>query len=211
MKFEVNKKTIISISIVILLLSALIYNILYINNKKNEIIEEIEIEGVEKVEEVVIKESKMIFVDVGGEVLTPGLYELPEYSRVNDAINIAGGITDKADLTNVNLAYILSDAMKIVIPKKEVKKSTTIIKNTPAVITTTMSSFETTVQGNNKININIATKEQLKTLTGIGDATAQKIIDYRNEKGIFEKTEDIKNVSGIGDSKYEKIKDKISV
>ena len=136
---------------------------------------------------------------------------MPENSRVNDAINIAGGATDKADLTNVNLAYVLADAMKIVIPKKEVKKSTNIIKNTPAVITTTMSSFETTVQGNNKININIATKEQLKTLTGIGDSTAQKIIDYRNEKGIFEKIEDIKNVSGIGDSKYEKIKDKISV
>jgi len=120
LKIEVNKKLICSICAVILLLSALIYNILYINNKKNEIIEEIETEEVvyEEVEDV-----KTIFVDVGGEVNNPGLYELPENSRINDAVNIAGGITDKADLTEINLAYVLSDAMKIIIPKKEIKKT----------------------------------------------------------------------------------------
>jgi len=208
LKFEVNKKTIVSISIVILLLSALIYNILYINNKKNEIIEEIEIEETKEVE---TDEIKTIFVDVGGEVSSPGLYELPENSRINDAINMAGGVTDKADLTTVNLAYILSDATKIIIPKKEIKKNASITKKTPMVVTTTISSLENTDQGNSMININSATKDQLKTLAGIGDSTAQKIIDYRNENGGFKKTEDIKNVSGIGDSKYEKIKNKICI
>lgn len=208
MKIEINKKTIISISIVILLLSALIYNLLYINNEKNEIIEDFE--SITEEEEV-LEEIKTIFVDVGGEVLNPGLYELEENSRVNDAINIAGGVTDKADLTDVNLAYILSDAIKVVIPKKETKKATVSIKTVPKVVTTTISTEETTQKDSNMININTATKEQLKTLTGIGDSTAQKIIDYRNEKGNYKKIEDVKNVSGIGDSKYEKIKDKITI
>lgn len=215
MKNIVNKKLIGSIIIIILLLSALLYNILYINNEKNAIIEEIEIEeNKQKDETEEIKEMKTIFVDVGGEVNYPGLYELPENSRINDAVNIAGGITDKADLTDVNLAYILSDAMKITIPKKEVNKVSTknVVKSTSNVVTTEISMLENKVQSSSGlVNINTGTKEQLKTLTGIGDATAQKIIDYRNENGKFENIEAIKNVSGIGDSKYEKIKDKISV
>jgi len=208
LKIEVNKKTIYLIMIIIILLSALLYNLLYINNKKNEIIEEIEFE--EEVVEINEEEIKSIFVDVSGEVNFPGLYELPEKSRVNDAINIAGGITDKADLTDVNLAYILTDAMKLTIPKKEVKK--TSVKSKSTILTTTISKLETQENINGGIiNINTASKEQLKTLDGIGDSTAQKIIDYRNEKGFFNSLEDIKNVSGIGDSKFEKIKDKIGV
>jgi len=209
LKIEVNKKLICSICAVILLLSALIYNILYINNKKNEIIEEIETEEVvyEEVEDV-----KTIFVDVGGEVNNPGLYELPENSRINDAVNIAGGITDKADLTEINLAYVLSDAMKIIIPKKEIKKTTVKSVSVPKTVITEMSVTESQTKiSDGLVNINTATKEQLKTLTGIGDATAQKIIDYRNEKGQFGNIEDIKNVSGIGESKFEKIKEKIII
>jgi len=212
LKIEVNKKLICSLSIVIFLLSALIYNILYINNKKNEIIEEIEIEEEMEVDTKEKIEVKKIFVDVGGEVNNPGLYELDENSRINDAINIAGGITDKADLTDVNLAYILSDAMKIIIPKKEVKKVTVKSTSTPKVVTTEINISESGQQvSEGKININTATKEQLKTLTGIGDATAGKIIDYRNKNGKFNSIEDIKNVSGIGESKYEKIKEKINI
>ena len=210
MKIEVNKKLITSVCIVIVLLSALIYNILYINNEKNAIIEEIENEELEELNEECKEEIRTIFVDVGGEVNCHGLYELPENARINDAVNIAGGITEKADLTEVNLAYVLSDAMKISIPKKVAVKSTA--KNTPTVVTTAISSSEDVSQvSTGLININTANKEQLKTLTGIGDATAQKIIDYRNEKGYFSKVEDIKNVSGIGESKYEKIKEKICV
>jgi len=208
LKIEVNKKMICTIIITIFLLSALVYNILYINNKKNEIIDEIEIEmeGQEIIEEV-----KTIFVDIGGEVINPGLYELVENSRINDAINMAGGVTDKADLTDVNLAYILSDAMKIIIPKKETKKVVSKTTVVPKIVTTEINMTENQQQISNMININTATKEQLKTLTGIGEATAKKIIDYRNEKGNFSKIEDVKNVSGIGESKYEKIKGMIVV
>lgn len=208
LKFDVNKKTILSVCIIILLVSAMVYNILYINNKKNEIIDEI---ALEEIIEEDVEEIKTIFVDVGGEVNSPGLYELPENSRINDAIKLAGGMTDKADLSDVNLAYVLVDAMKVVIPKKELKKVTVKSTNIPKIVTTEKSISEDNQATSEIVNINSATKEQLKTLTGIGDATAQKIIDYRNEKGNFNSIEDIKNVSGIGENKYEKIKSKIVV
>ena len=133
----------------------------------------------------------MIYVDVGGEVNYPGLYSLPEGSRVNDAIIIAGGTTEKADLSEVNLAYILSDALKITIPKKEVE-----IKKKKAIVSKSIN-----ISNNNsdsgKVNINTASKEQLKTLSGIGDSTAEKIIKYREENGTFGNTEELKKVSGI--------------
>ena len=199
---KITKKTIIFIISTTFLLSALIYNLLYINNKKNEIIQDIENENFVETEEKI--EIKMIYVDVGGEVNYPGLYSLPEGSRINDAIIIAGGATEKADLSEVNLAYILSDALKITIPKKEVE-----IKKKKAIVSKSIN-----ISGNNselgKININTASKEQLKTLYGIGDSTAEKIIKYREEKGTFSNTEELKKVSGIGESKYSKIAEKIT-
>jgi len=205
LELKVNKKIIYLSLTIILLISAIIYNFLYIKNEKNEIINEFEeIAKEENVEEVI--EKKTIFVDVSGEVLNPGLYELDDGSRINDAINIAGGVTKSADLTTVNLAYILQDAMKITIPKKETKKVAQKNTSVKSVVTTSIAS---TVQENTTstglVNINIASIEELKTLDGIGDATAKKIIDYRNKNGNFNKKEDIKNVSGIGTSKYEKI------
>ncbi len=199
---KITKKTIIFIISTTFLLSALIYNLLYINNKKNEIIQDIENENFVETEEKI--EIKMIYVDVGGEVNYPGLYSLPEGSRVNDAIIIAGGTTEKADLSEVNLAYILSDALKITIPKKEVE-----IKKKKAIVSKSIN-----ISNNNsdsgKVNINTASKEQLKTLSGIGDSTAEKIIKYREENGTFGNTEELKKVSGIGESKYNKIADNIT-
>lgn len=199
---KITKKTIIFIISTTFLLSALIYNLLYINNKKNEIIQDIENENFVEMEEKI--EIKMIYVDVGGEVNYPGLYSLPEGSRVNDAIIIAGGTTEKADLSEVNLAYILSDALKITIPKKEVE-----IKKKKAIVSKSIN-----ISNNNsdsgKVNINTASKEQLKTLSGIGDSTAEKIIKYREENGTFGNTEELKKVSGIGESKYNKIADNIT-
>ena len=199
---KITKKTIIFIISTTFLLSALIYNLLYINNKKNEIIQDIENENFVETEEKI--EIKMIYVDVGGEVNYPGLYSLPEGSRVNDAIIIAGGTTEKADLSEVNLAYILSDALKITIPKKEVE-----IKKKKAIVSKSIN-----ISNNNsdsgKVNINTASKEQLKTLSGIGDSTAEKIIKYREKNGTFSDAEELKKVSGIGESKYDKIVNNIT-
>lgn len=207
MQLKINKKGIVGVTSVILLLSALIYNLLYINNEKNKIIDEIEKEAV--IEEK--KEQKeTIFVDVSGAVLIPGLYELPEGARVNDAIAVSGGTTEKADLSEVNLAYVLQDAMKITVPKKEEKKTAIqkIVKK--PVITTDLVLSETKPEATAKININTATKEQLMTLSGVGEATAEKIMKYREENGYFLDAEAIKNVSGIGDAKYNTIKEKIT-
>ena len=211
MELKVNKKIIYLSLMIILLVSAIVYNFLYIKNEKNEIINEFEeIEENEKNEEAV--EKKTIFVDVGGEVINPGLYELNEGTRINDAINIAGGITKLADLTTVNLAYVLQDAMKIIIPKKETKKvvqKTTDVKPvvTTSITTTALENIATT----GLVNINSASSDELKKLDGIGEVTAKKIIEYRNNNGNFKTKDDIKNVSGIGNSKYEKIKEKISI
>ena len=202
---KLNKKIIVSISITTLIVSAIVYNILYTNREKNEIFNEFDVEEENIVEEE--EETKTIFVDIGGEVINPGLYELKENARVNDAIIMAGGVTDNADLSQINLAYILSDALKITIPQKEVADNRKVSIISSSLI---LSNIDVS-QVSRLVNINTATKEQLKTLDGIGDSTAQKIIEYRNQNGQFSKIEDIKNVSGIGESKYQKIKDSISV
>ena len=208
---KTNKKIIVAISIITLVISAILYNILYTNNKKNEIFNEFDFEEENNIESVDEREeTKTIFIDIGGEVIKPGLYELKENARLNDAIIVAGGTTEKADLTEINLAYILSDALKITIPKKEEGQKENSKKNA-SISSLLMTSKADVSQVSGLININTATKNQLKNLEGIGDSTAQKIIDYRTQNGQFNKIEDIKNVSGIGESKYQKIKDKISI
>ena len=208
---KINKKVIVYVSIITLIVSAILYSILYTNNKKNEIFNEIDFEEENKIENIEEKEeTKTIFIDIGGEVINPGLYELKENARVNDAIIAAGGTTDKADLTEINLAYILSDALKITIPKKEEGQKENS-KKIASISSLLMTSKVDVSQVSGLVNINTATKEQLKNLEGIGDSTSQKIIDYRTQNGQFSKIEDIKNVSGIGESKYQKVKDNISV
>lgn len=209
LRLKIDKKTIKIIIISTGVISALLYNFLYTNNKKNEIINEVEAEYIE--EEIV--ETKTIFVDISGEVNIPGLYELNEGARLNDVVNLAGGLTVDADIDSINLAYILSDAIKVIIPKREEKEQAD--KNNEkkvAVVNNGMfvSENKTTVESN-VINLNTATKEQLKQLDGIGESTAQKIIDYRNENGNFTKIDELKNVSGIGSNKFEKIKGKLIV
>ena len=160
-------------------------------------------------------EKDEILIHISGSVKNEKVISLPEGSRIQDAINAAGGLTDEADLTNINLAYILEDGEKIYIPKKgeefaEESYSSAVSSETSSVKTgissSTISSSKTT-----KININKATQTELETIPGIGPSTALKIIDYREENGKFNSIEDIKNVSGIGDAKYEKMKDYITV
>lgn len=128
---------------------------------------------------------------------------LNQGSRISDAIEAAGGLTDDADLTNINLAYILEDGEKIYIPHKNEKK-----EDYPSDISSSISSSSKTTT---KTNINKASQAELELVPGIGPSTALKIINYRKENGNFKKIEDIKNVSGIGDLKYDQMKSYISV
>ena len=142
---------------------------------------------------------KTLFVHVGGAVVNPGLYELAEGSRVKDAIDAAGGLKEDADLDSINLAEQLDDGVHLVVSTAQTQDTNTGLAS------------DTKVQSSGKVNINLASVSELKSLDGVGDATAQKIVDYRQNQGRFTKIEDLKNVSGIGDKKYEALKDKICV
>lgn len=204
-----KKEKIILIIIVILILLFIGYYIIskassveYINleTEENNIIEE-------KNEEEIITEEKYIVVHITGAVKNQGIIELKEGSRISDAIESAGGITEEADLSKINLAYTLQDGQKIYVPN---------INDTEITNNITEDAGENVIENDNtskqgKININKASQTELETLNGIGPSTALKIINYRQQNGNFKKIEDIKNVPGIGDSKFESIKENICV
>lgn len=180
-------------------------------------------EGSSEEKKEVGEEAKadVIYVDVGGEVKNPTVYEMASESRVFEAIEKAGGLTPNADTTTLNLAQILQDQDKLIIPTKEdvsaeaTKDSSrtgntgVITQSSGAYITNGSKTSEST--GERQININTATSEELQTLTGVGPSTAEKIITYRQEQGKFEKIEDITKVSGIGEKTFQKFKAKIMV
>ena len=154
-----------------------------------------------------ITKVEEILVHISGCVKENKVVSLPVGSRINDAIEAAGGLTDEADLTNINLAYILEDGEKIYVPKKGENN----IDNNTLEQTRTTSSTNTSLNKNLKININKASQSELETLPGIGASIALKIINYRNEHGNFSSIEDIKKISGIGNSKFEEIKNYIII
>lgn len=144
-----------------------------------------------------------IVVDVGGEVNSPMVVELEEGSRVGDAIEAAGGLTEKADITEINRAAFVEDGEKIYVPA--------LVTEDGEVIGAGESGQSLPSYSDGKININTADSQQLQELNGVGPVTAEKIIEYREENGRFKDVEDIKNVSGIGDKTFEKMKDDIKV
>ncbi|CDC80034.1 competence protein ComEA helix-hairpin-helix repeat protein [Clostridium sp. CAG:465] len=146
------------------------------------------------------KNDDRIGVYISGEVKNTGVYYLKKDSRITDLINICGGITEEADVSKINPAQKLNDSDKIIIPKKEENLNTESIEDTN----------ESDINVQEKININTATKDELTSLNGIGEATANKIINYRN-KNKFKEIEDIMNVPGIGEAKFNNIKDYICV
>lgn len=152
-----------------------------------------------------------IIVYICGAVKESKVITLPEDSRISDAIDAVGGLTNDADLTNINLAYILEDGEKIYIPKKGEEPQNEASTASSNAQSSSYSNYSVASTKSNKININKATQTELETIPGVGPSTALKIIEYREQNGRFSSIEDIKNVSGIGDAKYEKMKDYITV
>lgn len=156
--------------------------------------------------------SDMVTVDVAGAVQKPGVYELEEGSRLKDLIEKAGGLTEEVDQgyleKNINLAQILSDGVKIYLPRKSDNDSDTISSWSNELENQASGGVVggTVVQGE-KININTASLTELQVLSGIGPKTAQKIVAGRP----YKKIEDILKVSGIGPKTFAKIKDMITV
>lgn len=193
-----EKKSIILKGILLIVL-IIIVGIIFAKGKEAEMFEIEESEFIQNIEnKVEIDEIEKIKVYVTGEVYSPGVFELEYGDRIEDAINLAGGVTENANLKNINLAYALEDGEKLYIPN--------INEND-----FNEENFFAEQKNNSKININKSGIEQLITLPGVGNSLAQKIISYREENGKFKRIEDLKNVSGIGDKKYESLKELITI
>ena len=137
-----------------------------------------------------VKTSGYVFVDIDGAVKNPGVYQLEDGDRVNDAIIMAGGLTEHAYTKNLNKARKISDGEKIYIPAE--------------------GEIESSSNSSGLININTASIGELMSLPGIGEVYAQRIIDYRSSK-LFGSVEEIKNIEGIGEKTFEKIKELITI
>lgn len=146
-----------------------------------------------------------IIVEIKGEVAKPDVYELEADSRINDLINLAGGITENGDIENINRAGILNDGDCIIIKNIKAKSQESEEK------VESVSSNNNLKNKNRKININSAKEEELMTLIGIGETKARSIIEYRSKNGKFASIEQLAEVNGIGIKTVEKLKDKITI
>lgn len=193
----------------------------------NDIILETE----EKEEVVADKKEEVtekVKVDIKGAIKKPGVYELDSNSIINDVIKLAGGLKTNASTKYLNLSKKILDEMVInIYTESEVKKMKEPVDvcevkdqdltncDDATIIVTNPDSNKDISNSNevvdNKVSINDGTKEELMTLSGIGEVKAQAIIDYRNKNGKFSKIEDLMNVSGIGESTYNQIKDNIKL
>ena len=141
-----------------------------------------------------------VIIHIAGAVKSPGVYQLKSTDRISDAVKIAGGTIEEANLDAINLAALLKDGQKIIIPYKIPNRPDEENKEN-------MYSFSTV----DKVNINTANASTLQILPGIGPVLSERIIEYRNQNGLFGIIDDIKDVSGIGEKKFEGIKDLICV
>lgn len=149
------------------------------------------------------EEPSVCFVHVSGAVQDPGVYELPAGSRLYEAVDLAGGLMEDAAEAYCNLAAPIEDGTQYHIPTKEEAETL----EAPSGKTTQAGSY--TADG--KLDLNRATKEELTELPGIGESKAETILTYREEHGGFGSTEELKQVSGIGDATFEKLRDDITV
>lgn len=148
-----------------------------------------------KQEATTTRKAANAYIDVKGEVKSPGVYEIAIDSRVEEVINLAGGFTKQANQSVINLAQKVHDEMIILVPK---------------VGDTVIEGGEESA-GSGKINLNYASQDEIEELNGIGPSKAQAIIQYREENGLFQTIEDVLNVSGIGEKTLENMKDSIQV
>lgn len=170
--------------------------------------DEKESKGNDKGQETNSKKASIV-VDVKGQVLHPGVYEVEAEERIGEIILEAGGFTPDADQNQVNLAKKVQDQEVIYVPMmgEEVADSRMSEGSNQ---TDTASGSKGNSSGS-QINLNQADQQQLMSLSGIGEKKAKDIIAYREEKGSFKSIEDLKNISGIGQKTFEKLKDFIRV
>lgn len=165
-------------------------------NKDNQIKETLNTDSINK---------RSITIFISGEVKNPGVVTIDSDKRLSDAIENLGGTTENADLNKINLAMKLEDEQHYIIPKigEDIEYNTgQNIEN---------NEVGDNIEKSKLVNINLATIQELDTLPGVGEATANKIVNYREENGRFKSIDEIKNVNGIGEKKYEELKSMISI
>lgn len=216
-----NKKIIIGV--LIIFISLLITIATYYFNQSDVVVAETT-PSLEKQEE---KQEIKIKVEIKGAINNPGVYELEDNSRVVDLINVAGGLTENADTSLINLSKKLTDEMVVIIYTREeienynnskIKTEYVYIevpscpdKVNEACIEEYQEETNNNEETNKLININTAAINELTTLSGIGESKAKLIIEYREQNGNFKEINEITNVKGIGESLLEKIKDSITI
>ena len=166
----------------------------------------------EKIEDNEIAEnvSHQFVADVKGEVVRPGVYTFHEGDRIAKLIEFAGGFTEDADQSRVNLAALAEDTMMIVVPSIH-DEGVNLDPNIDFVIGGAPVESPSAGDNSGKVNLNTATEVELQTLSGIGPAKASAIIDKREELGSFQSIDDLKKVNGIGEKTFENLKDDVTV
>lgn len=185
MKIFIGIATVVAIAVI---------GLYFYKESKNSYTNEDEFAIVTENEEIP-EEEEEINIHIIGEVKYPGIVILKTGQRIIDAIDAAGGETEEADLNKINLAQLLSDGDKIYVP---------------SINDNEIEEYKDTTSRSSTVNINTATLEELTSLPGIGESTAQRIIDYRKQNGKFKNIDDLKKVSGIGESKFNNLKEKIT-
>ncbi len=220
-----HRKAIIIISLIIILIGG---SITYLvtnkkTNKKEIVLVKNKLEKKSSTKEKKEEPSKeLLKVDIKGEIINPGIYSLEKDSRVIDVINLAGGLTENADTSVINLSKKIIDEMVIIVYSRsqveDFKKTKEIEKQVQekcreidenALIND--ACIDSNTSSTKKISINSGTLEELKTLKGIGEAKAQDIINYRETNGPFQTIEDLKNIPGIGENLFASIKEDITL
>lgn len=169
---------------------------------------------IEQEDLMVEEKTSKVMADIKGAIQNPGVYELEEGMRIIDLIQKGGGLREDADTSTINLSKVVEDQMVIQIYTKdfiaELKQKGEVVPiekecNCPAIQNDACDSTTSS-----KISLTSASKEELMTISGIGESKAEDIIKYRNEVG-FTTIEDLKKISGIGDSLFERIKDQVTI
>lgn len=143
-----------------------------------------------------VSRERSLKVHVAGAVVSPGLYEVPEGSRVSEAIEKAGGPAPQALLDDVNLAARVQDGQKVLVPTRMEEGQTVTAAEAAS--------------GSHLINVNTASPAELDTLPGVGPALAARIVDHRKRNGPFSALEDLDSIEGIGPAKLEGLKDLVT-
>ena len=161
-----------------------------------------------RVEEATTMMPQNCYVDIKGEVLRPGVYEFSCESRIQEVIKKAGGFTEEADETKINLAQKITDQMQIIVPNLHSKQEGGVTEGNSE-----KGNLSNTTPSNSKqgtVNINTATLEELQTIKGIGKKKAEAILQYRKEHGAFRTKEDLLQVKGIGKKALEAIESQVN-